>query len=325
MDDYPDVAMVRAQARAAWERRQRELIPLQEKIGLSVPWWLVIVAGVFFALSVPHTAQTFEIITPAVGYVAPLGIEFGILYTSFYKRQLRAIPRAVPWSVLILEVLLFLVAIIVNGVGTLQAVAASAGLHKQSVADVVRSFGDFSATRQVALVLVPMAALIIPIGTMVAGEGLAALFLEQHERRDSLDERWRAVSAEVEFYALRDAAIAAGHTPVKAIRWAAQITGYGLSDNVRLSGVSAADTHRTDQRTNDSENGHSTGQGYRKQMDARQKVHRFLEEHPDALEWSVRTVANRAGVGKTVTAKIMSEYRRMPVSGNGHQRRPNDG
>lgn len=100
---YPDVATVRARARAAWEHNQRRRVPFQERIGSSVPWWLLIVAVVFFALSIPHTARTFDIITPTVGYVAPLGIEFGILYTSFYKHQLKARHGvALPWPVRVL-------------------------------------------------------------------------------------------------------------------------------------------------------------------------------------------------------------------------------
>jgi hypothetical protein len=310
---FPDVASTRAQARETWEREQRKRIPLQERIGLSVPWWLVIVAGVFFALSIPHTAQTFAIITPAVGYVAPLGVEFGLLYTSFRKRQLRSIAKeSVPRSVLLLEVLLFVVAIGVNGVGTLQAVASDAGLRDQSIREVISSFGDMSATRQVALMMVPMAALIIPIGTMVAGEGLAALFLENRERRQTFDEQWRMVRVEVEFEALRDAALAKGIEPKEAIRWAAQITGHTVSVRPRRT---RADTRTVVRPAN---NGHGIGQDHSRTADARDRVRIYLEEHPEAIELSVRALAELSGVGKTIAAEELSAYKQALLNNDGH-------
>jgi hypothetical protein len=294
---WPDVAKTRQKARADWEHEQQRRIPFQERIGLTVPWWLIIVAAVFFTLSIPHTAKTFAIITPTFGYVAPLGVEFGLLYTSFRRRQLNKIT----FSIAALEVLLFVVAIIVNGVGTLQAVADNAGLHQQSVSQVLSSFGQMSATRQVALVLVPLAALIIPIGTMVAGEGLASLFLETRERRDTLDDRWQVVAPDVEFYALRDAAINRGIDPQRANTWAAQIA---RNKGVRGVRRTLTDGIRSGQEPEISEE--------------RARLFKLLQENPSARELSVRHLADMADVGKTLAAEVMRDYPHR----NGHGEEP---
>ena len=85
-EQFLDIPAIRAQAREEWEAKARRALTVQERIGESVPWWLVLIAGVFFLLSVPHTVAVFNKITPLVGYVAPVGVEFGLLYAAFRRR-----------------------------------------------------------------------------------------------------------------------------------------------------------------------------------------------------------------------------------------------
>lgn len=307
-----DVAGVRAKARREWDKRQRKAISIQERIGQSVPWWLVAVAGVFFVLSAPHTAVVFGTLTPVFGYVAPVGVEFGLLYAAFRRKQSKAAGLAVPWTLWALEVLLFVTAVVVNGAGSLQAViSATDSIQKKSTEELLNEFRDLDATGQVALVLVPLAALIIPIGTSVAGEGLATLFLERREQTGDAEDRWREVAPEVEYYALRDAYLARGVAPSRAKQWAASITGYGLP----ASSMSAADgrAERTEERTNGQPGEHGTGRGYGKRMDARTVAQRYLHEHPEALGMTSREAAMRAGIGKSVMAEEMARAR-----SNGH-------
>jgi hypothetical protein len=324
-EKYPNVAHVRLQARQQWEKQARKRISIQERIGQSISWWLVLIALVFFLLSAPHTARIFGMLTPTLGYIAPVGVEMGLLYTAFRRKKAHSLKERVPKGDWALQILLFITAIIVNGAGSFVAVVDSTSEIKDlSLSMLISQFGTLPATSQVALVLVPLAALIIPIGTGVAGEGMAALFLERRQTGDLMEENWRLVSADIEFMALRDAAIANGVSPLKAIKWAAQIVNMDRPQVSVVSArpqVSAADSQRTAERTlligGPDNGGHGTGQGYTKQMNARDKARLYLEENPDAVDMSVRDLAARIGIGKTVAGEEMAAFRAR-TNGNGH-------
>lgn len=53
--------------------------------------------------------------------------------------------------------------------------------------------------------------------------------------------------------------------------------------------------------------GHGYGTGYERRNDARDKVRAYLEANPDAFNLTVRDLAERAGVGKTVAASVRKE------------------
>jgi len=323
-EQFLNIPAIRAQARADWEAKARRSLSVQERIGESVPWWLVLIAGVFFLLSVPHTVAVFNKITPYVGYVAPVGVEFGLLYAAFRRRQVRRMSL----QLLLLEVLLFFTAVVVNGAGSFEAVVATTQeIQGMSFEDLIGQYRTLPATSQVAILLAPIAALIIPIGTTVAGEGLATLLLERREHGNLLEERWRIEGYTVEFEAMRDAALMSGMTPGRAVRWAEQVASVPrpqASTSFGVSAVSAADTDSNRTRASVREvsasrdSGHGTGQGYSKNMSARDVARRFIEDNPDALTLSVRQFADAAGIGKTVAAEVMGEYKTQEFSSNGH-------
>ena len=319
-----NIPAIRAQARAEWEARVRKSLSVQERIGESVPWWLVLIAGVFFLLSVPHTVAIFNKITPMVGYVAPVGVEFGLLYAAFRRRQ---VPRMSP-QLILLEVLLFFTAVVVNGAGSFEAVvSATREIQGMSFEQLLGQYRDMPATSQVALLLAPIAAIIIPVGTIVAGEGLATLLLERRVQGDLLELRWREEAVTVEFAALRDAALMSGMTPGRAVRWAEQVASVPRPQASVTSGTSAVSGADTDNyRTNEAvrnasgspDSGHGTGQGYSKNMSAREIARAYIEANPDALKLSVRQFADAAGLGKTVAAEVMREYNQEVFSSNGN-------
>lgn len=321
---FPDVRYVRAQARAIWEKQARRQIGIQERIGQSVPWWLMIIALVFFLLSAPHTASTFDKLTPGWGWVAPVGVEFGLLYAAFRRKQIASARtdirsgRRVPGTLMALEMLLFTTAVIVNGAGAFTAVVEQSRIADMSFADLGSNFGDQPAPVQVALVLVPLAALIIPVGTGVAGEGLAALILERREAGDIIEQRWRVVAAEIEFTALRDAAIAKGVSPGRSAKWAASIAN-GAGAGAERPSVSASVLPRIADVIGQADIPalpHADGQKRttptrtrEKTTGARQRVLDYLKTNPDAVNLNVRDLAAAVGdVGKTVAAEVRKEF-----------------
>ena len=57
---------------------------------------------------------------------------------------------------------------------------------------------------------------------------------------------------------------------------------------------------------------------YTKNMSAREIARAYIEANPDALNMSVRQFADEVGIGKTVAAEVMAEYREEAFSSNGN-------
>jgi hypothetical protein len=63
----------------------------------NVPYWIILVAPVLYGLSAPHTAGVFEKLTPGWGWITPLGVELGLLYSAFRRRLAKAAGQILPW------------------------------------------------------------------------------------------------------------------------------------------------------------------------------------------------------------------------------------
>jgi len=53
-------------------------------------------------------------------------------------------------------------------------------------------------------------------------------------------------------------------------------------------------------------------------MSARDVARAYIEANPNALKLSVRQFADEVGIGKTVAAEVMAEYREGAFSSNGN-------
>ncbi len=159
----------------------------------SVPYWIVLVALVLYGLSAPYHRGVFGKLTPGWGFIAPIGVEFGLLYAAFRRRHAKSENEALPWTLWALEVLLFLTAMLVNGVGSFTSAVEAVQLENLSFAAIIEGFGNLPATSQAALMMALLAAFIIPIGALVAGDGLAALALDWHAGSDFRERCWQEV------------------------------------------------------------------------------------------------------------------------------------
>jgi hypothetical protein len=79
---------------------------------------------------------------------------------------------------------------LVNGAGAFTSVVTSINLDQLSFAALVEQFGNLPATSQAALIMAVLSAFIIPIGTLVAGEGVALLVLERRSGLDMRETQW---------------------------------------------------------------------------------------------------------------------------------------
>src|SRR6185295_16551304 len=185
-----------------WLREEAPRRSFRDILTGSVPYWIILVAFVLYALSAPHTAGVFDKLTPGWGFIAPVGVEFGLLYAAFRRRLAKSEKEPLPWTLWALEVLLFLTAMLVNGAGAFSSVIAAVKLESLSFSSIVEQFGNLPATSQAALVMALLSAFIIPIGAPVAGDGLAALALERRTSSNAKEQAWEEVAFTVVYRAL---------------------------------------------------------------------------------------------------------------------------
>src|SRR5678815_1198429 len=124
MNEILDMGTIYRQERTRWFKEEAPRRAFRDVIASSVPYWIVLVAAVLYGLSAPHTASVFDKLTPGWGWIAPIGVEFGLLYAAFRRRLAKAQADALPWTLWALEILLFLTAMLVNGAGAFTSVVS---------------------------------------------------------------------------------------------------------------------------------------------------------------------------------------------------------
>ncbi len=303
-----DIETIYRQERERWFKEEAPRKSIRDVIADSVPYWIVLVAIVLYGLSAPHTASVFDKLTPGWGWLAPVGVEFGLLYAAFRRRLGRDAMEKLAWTLWALEALLFITAMLVNGTGAFASVVSSTKLDNLSFAAIVERFDVLPATSQAALIMAGLAAFIIPIGALVTGEGLAALALERRGGIDFQEVRWREVEHKVIYRAVFVRYLQSGLPDKEArLRAQAEVKGYLGGGNIQsdvqpvraLSAGSVQAVHPPNGQV-------STG--------VKAKVRTYLADHPEAAELSVNqllSVLSEQGVraGRTTVAEVLREVK----------------
>src|SRR5215475_13125403 len=125
MNTVMDVETIYREARERWLKEEAPRKSVRDHIADSVPYWIILVAVVLYGLSAPHTAAVFDKLTPGWGFIAPVGVEFGLLYAAFRRRLAKAEQETLPWTLWALEILLFVTAMLVNGAGAFTSVVSA--------------------------------------------------------------------------------------------------------------------------------------------------------------------------------------------------------
>jgi hypothetical protein len=175
-------------------------------------------------------------------------------------------------------------------------------LDNLSFAAMTEQFEHLPATSQAALVMAGMAAFIIPIGTLVAGEGLAAIVLERRLGVDYRELRWREMEFTLVYRAVFVHYLKCGLPDGEAkLRAFSEVKGYlakGSTPSVRML---SAPNGQSEQAAN--------GQP---KAGVKAKVSTYLADHPEAAQMSVNqllSVLNEQGVraGRTTVAEVLKE------------------
>jgi hypothetical protein len=155
---------------------------------------------------------------------------------------------------------------LVNGAGSFTSVVAATQLDNLSFAAIVEGFGHLPATSQAALIMAALAAFIIPIGALVAGEGLAALALERRSASDYKEDRWQEVEFTVIYRAVFVRYLQQG-LPERDARQRAfsEVKGYlgrGSSSTVRLLSAGSGQSGQNDRSGRTGRTGKGASAGY---------------------------------------------------------------
>ncbi|MEL6408724.1 MAG: hypothetical protein AAFR81_30440, partial [Chloroflexota bacterium] len=197
-----------------------------------------------------------------------------------------------------------------NGAGAFVSVVSVTNLDSLSFAAIMENFGTIPATSQAALIMAALSSLIIPIGTLVAGDGLADLTLEQREARNFKEQGWKAVERDVLYRALyvqfRDEGIRDKQARQRA---SAAVQGYLGSPVSPIRSLSAP----SEQSQQAGHNGQIT---HEQPESVKTRIQTYLAEHPELLELSVNGVLsvlheNGVQAGRTSVAEVLREQRLM--------------
>jgi hypothetical protein len=292
---YPlplDLAVVRSRAKETWKREQMIRGGILDTIAQTVPWWVVIIGTGMMALSMAHTAGVFNQLSP-VGYAGPFVVEFALLWAAFSRVASRAGEGGLSRSLRILETLAFIVALIVNAVGALDRVSAVSGIDTLSFEAITRQFGALPIRTQAAIIVIPLFALFIPIGTLVAGEGIAGLLMRGRKSSDKLEAQWNEVERGVLYRAFFEAYVQAGLKPGEARRQAT------LTANGFVEAKTSRDTTVTGSDSSDRNRDRS--------LSKRDEARRLLADNPDLHGLSLRQLEAQTGIDRQSWAVVKSE------------------
>lgn len=218
-----NIESIASRRKQQWMKEARKQVTIQQRIANSVPWWLIIIAGGLFALSAGHTAGVFNQLSP-VGYAGPFVVEFSLLWAAFARVSAKEEHSVISITLHGLEVLAFVMAVGANAIGAITHVASQAGIGEFSFAKIISQFGTLPIATQAGILFTPLFALFVPIGTWVAGEGLASLILKQRTGGTDLEIQWGKVERVEIYRAIYSVLVDRGTVAVEARRRAESLS-----------------------------------------------------------------------------------------------------
>lgn len=320
MSAFPNPGQIRTDARKRWEAEQPKPT-IEERVRENMGWIVVVMGSAFFALSVPHTVYIANILQPLIGnigkigYVAPLGIELGLLGLALWRKSGLEVSKMMK----IMEALVFFIAVLVNVAGSLMAVIENSGLNEMSTSEILNNFGALSIQYQISLVVALVFGFAIPVCAVVAGELIAGLSMQREKkssRQQMLATAWADIEKKVIYEALNDAAIALGHNPREASIWAKGISPWEGAPNYRPNIIRSSSDGRVSEVSDRTSDGQTvsvrTSYGHRRTSDGLNKVVEYHRANPAARDMSTRAVGKLLGVSPDTVSRARQAMLAQP-------------
>lgn len=164
-----DIDLTYSAARARWFKESAPRRALADWFALITPWSIVIVFAAGHALSAPHTANVMNLITPGMGFIAPIAVEFALIWSAFEIRRARSAQTTPLPAARFLRWFMLIIAVATNATGGLSAVVDGTGVTDLSAEALWGAFSGLPLVTQVALLMVIVAALAVPITAEATG------------------------------------------------------------------------------------------------------------------------------------------------------------
>lgn len=243
LNEIINIDEVVEEARTTWEKRQRSRRRLEQWLVKALPAGLVVMSGIFYGLSAPHTAALLTLITPQIGPIAPLGFELGILTLS----ALREAGWKSHANVAMLLILLIL-SVVINVAGAFIGVVSAAtdtSLASDTLPGLLSKYDTLPAIMQVVLALIAPVGAMIPVMAKLTGEAVMKLALGKVAlETQSDDARWIQERPMIVHSALFQAATKTGAGAKTAGNWAAAVVKSLFREDILETGIAAVSDQR---------------------------------------------------------------------------------
>jgi hypothetical protein len=244
--DLIDIDLTYRAARSRWLKESAPRRAMADWFALFTPWSIVIVFAAAYALSAPHTAAVMDRVTPGMGFIAPIAVEFALIWASFEIRRARSADSPPLPAARFLRWFMLVIAVATNAAGGMSAVVAGTGVTELSATALYNAFEMLPLITQVALLMVIVAALAVPITAEATGGAIAQLVFERRSRDDFREQAWQGVAFEQTARAAFVHFSRAGHNPEDARKLAVgAVRGYLNAGAGRGGAVRSPQTEQT--------------------------------------------------------------------------------
>lgn len=241
LNEWIDIQAEQDNARTVFESQQRRKRDLNAWLVVLLPWFQLVSFVVFYLLSAPHTVYLVERITPGAGKLAPLGLEFGVVFVAAMRQKgwRNWVTLSVLWALVVVNV-------IINVGGGFIAVVQSAAVTDMASFTLVQILSRFTilpAEYQILFPLVVIIGALVPVMGKFSGEAVIKMATgEIRLEITTIEDLWAKEQSTFVKSALMRAAMKKGAGARTAGAWAQRVVDELYRDEDDFVSVSRTGT-----------------------------------------------------------------------------------
>lgn len=215
------IGQIAEDAEKQWRKEQSGKQSITQRLLWSVPFLMIILFAVFYAISAPHTAGFVNLITPGAGWFAPIGFEFGVLILAIFveaENGTRAETKRMLLVMLAVNVLINFAGATTSILYTMTSAPDTASLsallssvRMMTTFELMSNMSILPAYEQVALLVGFIVGPFTPFMMKFTGEYLVKMAMGRVVlRAENLEDKWLKARNSILYQALFRAALKAG-------------------------------------------------------------------------------------------------------------------